>query len=204
MIEDLLTRIQRRYPLSKANLTIRFTDASEEVDLILVDPQSKCVVIGELRWMLQPGDAREVYNRKKACLEKVPQLRRKVSAVRNHLSRVLSTHFELDGSVLSWHVHGVVVIQTFGGTLSPDAALPIMTSDTFITGVRQCASLAEFATWSQSLTWLPKEGTHFRVRSIEFTKPVLGKKLYTKYLEQVATPMEYFEFVSSSTNPSGA
>lgn len=68
--------------------------------------------------MLQPGDPREVQNRKKACHEKVTQVARKVQWLQPRAHALLDVLGIEVANSDAWQVEGVVVIKTFGGTLS--------------------------------------------------------------------------------------
>jgi hypothetical protein len=53
----------------RTNIKATIGAHEEEIDAILVSEGERRIVVCELRWMLGPGDPREVQNRKKACLE---------------------------------------------------------------------------------------------------------------------------------------
>ena len=196
MIGALFRKIKPRWQLSKDNVTVRIDGKSEEIDLLIADPSSKTLLICELRWMLGPGEPREVQNRKKVCGEKVEQLRRKVEWIRHRIPTVLEKQFEMDGTCTGdWRAAGVVVINNFGGTVSRQAEFPIMRDDLFLLGMMEVTSLAQFASWSQSLTWLPQEDIHFQIHAREEEYMVCGKKLISKGLERLATRDAYEHFV---------
>ncbi|WP_447652279.1 hypothetical protein [Pseudomonas abietaniphila] len=192
MVEDLLAKVSTKWPLHRVNVQVGLGSVTEELDMILVDPHSKTVFIGELRWMLPPGDPREVTNRKNVCGEKVAQLRRKYNAVKNHLADLLQKVFAIqaDGS---WEVCGAVIIEGFGGAKSTDDDLPVMVKYIAEIGLEGSDSLRQFATWSTSLEWLPQEDVHFdrghdqidtSEETIEYTT-----------LGIICTPYEYREFL---------
>lgn len=62
-----------------------------EVDVLVADESSKTIMVCELRWLLSPGDPREVNNRKKVCEEKVLQLRKKVLSAREVIPSILAS-----------------------------------------------------------------------------------------------------------------
>lgn len=198
MVQDLLKEIARRWPLSKGNVKVRVGREFEEIDLLVPDPGTRTLLICELRWMLQPGDPREVYNRKQACWEKVDQLARKVQWLRARVAGALCTLGIELVSVDEWQVEGVVVIDTFGGTRSRQPQFPIMTARLFLQGIEKATSLRDFAAWSQSLNWLPQEHRHFRIVPQEVDLNSLGKRLVTFGIERLSTPRDYGEFVDRS------
>lgn len=198
MVRELLEVVLPRWPLTKDNITIRAGKEHEEIDLLIADPESQTLLVCELRWMLQPGDPREVNNRKKVCWEKVDQLARKVSWLRLRKGAALSS-FDFDiVDVEKWQVEGVVVIKTFGGALSKKPEFPIMTARGFAQGIEHCRSLRHFAVWSQSLNWLPKEDTHFRMVHQEMHLSVLSKRLVAHGIEGMCSPYKYENFVKQS------
>lgn len=196
MVRDLLEEVKPHWALSMGNATVRVGGEFEEIDLLVADPSSRTLLVCELRWMLGPGDPREVQNRKKVCWEKVEQLQRKVQWLRPRAAIALENEFKICGaSARDWQVHGIVVIKTFGGALSKRDEFPIMTARLFTLGIKKAVSLAQFASWSQSLCWLPQEGIHFQVLPREIELLVLGKRLISRGMEKLGTPWAYTDFV---------
>jgi hypothetical protein len=148
--------------------------------------------------MLQPGDPREVQNRKKVCWEKVTQLERKVQWLHLRVAAALNVFDMENADNEDWQVHGVVVIQTFGGTLSKKENFPIMTARLFALGLGQATTLRHFVTWSQSLHWLPQEDIHFRVVPQEVNLSTLGKRLVVQGIEKLCSSRAYAEFAKKS------
>jgi hypothetical protein len=198
MVGDLLTAIRPRWPFSGGNVTIRTEGGFEEIDLLIGDSNSKTILVCELRWMLQPGDPREVQHRKKACWEKVAQLSRKVQWLRARQSAALNTLGIVAIDPNAWTIEGVVVIKTFGGVLSTDKRLPVMTERVFLQGMQQVQSLRHFADWSQSLGWLPQENVHFRIVPQDMHLNTLGKRLSAFGMEKLSSLRGYTEFVDQS------
>jgi hypothetical protein len=100
--------------------------------------------------------------------------------------------------VTEWRIEGVVVIKTFGGTLSNNAKLPILTERIFVQGMQNASSLRHFSEWSQSLCWLPQENEHFRVVPQEMPLSALGKHLVAFGMEKLCSLRTYVEFVERS------
>ncbi|MCG7872676.1 MAG: hypothetical protein JAZ11_11300 [Candidatus Thiodiazotropha lotti] len=199
MVARLEARLRTRWPLLSSNVNLTFDGVTEEVDLLIADPESCTLLVCELRWMLQPGDPREVQNRKRVCWQKVDQLERKVQWLQLHAFEAIRHVFNVSGDVGntgSWNVVGVVVIENFGGTRSSKAKLPIMTSALFELGVLNATSLEQFGEWSQSLVWLPQEGLHFEVKPYETA--ILGRTLNSFAMERLQTRRDYREFVLST------
>jgi hypothetical protein len=147
----------------RANIKAVIDGAEEEIDLVILSEREGRMIICELRWMLGPGDPREVQNRKKVCLEKVAQLRRKVEHVSKQPRGVAAAILGREAAVSDWVVDGIVVIEGFAGTRSPNPRYPIIPARLFKLALNQAVSLSSLAEWCEGLSWLPKEGHHFKV-----------------------------------------
>lgn len=124
--------------------------------------------------MLGPGDPREVQNRKKVCREKVAQLGRKVAHLAKNPNAVAAMILGREPETTHWTVDGMVVIEGFAGTRSPDPRYPIMPARLFKLALASATSLSAFSQWCSGLSWLPKEGQHFTV--VEQEIPLEGGK----------------------------
>ncbi|MEE4675856.1 hypothetical protein V2K57_15895 [Pseudomonas alliivorans] len=197
MVADILSKISKRWPVHKANINVALGSDTEELDLVLVDRESKSVFIGELRWMLPPGDPREVQNRKKVCGEKVLQLRRKYNLVKSHMSELLENVFGIQSDD-SWQVYGAVIIEGFGGAKSADIDLPVLIKYIAEDGLERAENLQQFGAWSASLEWLPREGVHFDKDHdhIETSEEDIE---YTT-LGITCSPFEYRQFLGETLN----
>ncbi|UZE28981.1 hypothetical protein [Pseudomonas asplenii] len=197
MVADILRKTRKRWPVHRANIKVALGSDIEELDLVLVDQESKSVFIGELRWMLPPGDPREVQNRKKVCGDKVRQLRRKYSLVKLHLRELLEKIFTILSDD-SWQVYGAVIIEGFGGAKSMDVDLPVLIKYIAEEGLERSESLRQFGAWSASLEWLPREGVHFDKdhARIETSEEAIE---YTT-LGITCSPVEYRQFLGETLN----
>ena len=131
-----------------------------EVDLLVVDESTKTILLGELRWLLAPGDPREVNNRKKVCGEKVVQLRKKVVAAREVMAQVLRS-FQVGNDHTAWNVAGVVIVDGYTALGAEPRELPVVPRQIFQIGLSRCKGLNELHAWLCSHKWLPQERTHF-------------------------------------------
>lgn len=164
----------------RTNLRLRLDGGEEEIDLLLIDEHNRRLMVCELRWMLGPGDPREVQNRKSECLKKVKQVGRKVEWISARPGAAAS--IALGRQVVTenndrWATTGVVLIAGFGGTRSPNPKHPIMPVSLFERAMGKAPSLEVLAAWCASSSWLPQEGKHFTTVSMELTldgsKPLL-------------------------------
>jgi hypothetical protein len=198
MVGELLEVVRPRWPNSRGNVTIRDGKEFEEIDLLVGDPESKTLLVCECRWMLQPGDPREVQNRKEACWEKVSQLSRKIEWLSKRKVHSLDALGIARSPHEQWKIEGIVVIKTFGGALSRDGRLPVLPDHVFVQGVRLSRSLEHLASWSQSLLWLPQEGVHFGLVPQTMQLPSKGKQLTFFGFQKLCTVREYRDHVDDT------
>jgi len=198
MVSELLSLAKKRWSGAKENVTIRDGNEFEEIDLLIPALESKTLLVCELRWMLQPGDPREVHNRKKVCREKVEQLQRKMQwlSVRRVIT-LQSLGLSVEGAA-EWQLAGIVCVDAFGGVLSPNAELPVLPKKIFKQGLEKASSLKAFVLWSKSLHWLPKEDEHFRIVTQTTDLPGFDKPLVTLGIDNLSSPISYSAFVDRS------
>jgi hypothetical protein len=158
----------------RANINAVVDGNEEEIDLIILSEREGRLIVCELRWMLGPGDPREVQNRKKVCLEKVTQLGRKVTHAEKQPGAVAAMILGREPETTHWTVDGVVVIEGFAGTRSPDPRYPIIPARLFKLALATATSLSALSQWCEELSWLPKEGRQFSV--VEQEIPLEGGK----------------------------
>lgn len=199
MVSRQKANLSKRWPLVRSNVELTINGATEEIDLLVADLKSKTLLVCELRWMLPPGDPREVQNRKRVCYQKVDQLERKVLWAQTHALELFRRAFQNESKVDErecWNAVGVVVIENFGGVRSRKAEYPILTAALFELGMQKTTSLKHFGEWSKSLKWLPQEGSQFeiRTRKIEFAQDTIE----CPAIERLQSRHEYRDFVSST------
>jgi hypothetical protein len=138
-------------------------DTQEEVDVVIADPNSKIVILMELRWILQPGDAREVVNKMKECIKKISQIERKTQFFNANFNSLMNQAFpNLDvNDGAGWSAKGLVVLEGFGGILSNNPDFPIITSAALKIGLQHVENLSNLHDWVASLHWLPTKNLHF-------------------------------------------
>ncbi|WP_331353087.1 hypothetical protein [Cellvibrio sp. UBA7671] len=199
--KDMTSKIENslnEWKYKNLNKEFKFGEKKEEIDGFILDEINKTILLMELRWILQPGDAREVYNKIKSVLSKVDQLSRKIDFVKDNFSEIIVRSFgdHIDISQPSeWKVKGVVLIQGYAGTSSPQEDIPIVTVDVFCKGIKQFKDLHAFYVWIKCLIWLPVEGEHFDVEAIiedndfvqvsrTVAKVLVNQRQYTESLQK--------------------
>lgn len=151
-----------------ANVRAAADGVEEEIDLVILSEREGCMILCELRWMLGPGDPREVQNKKRVCREKVVQLHRKVAHAARQPNAIAAVILGREPVRKEWAIDGVVVIEGFAGTRSPDVRYPIIPARLFKLALGQADSVSSLIQWCKGLSWLPKEGQHFEVIEQDF------------------------------------
>ncbi len=146
--------------MPKPNLRLLTRPKREEVDLVLVDSKVNLILLCELRWMLHPGEIREVLQRQKVCADKAEQVRRKRDSARENLGAI-ATQLKLDPA-LPWRVEGIVVIDNYGGVPSAwPKEIPIVPRKVFEKSLDIAPDLDRLHATFTTTEWLPRNGTDF-------------------------------------------
>ena len=184
MILEVASLASRRFPLVRTQFHFGPTG---EIDIVIVDEKSETILIGELRWMIPPGDARETVNRIKVTREKVRQIEKKVRGVKKNILAFLR-HLRWKGNSSGiWEVIGVVISENFVFR-SSDTNIPVLPPAVLRVGLNAGMNLRQLHLWLKSDKWLPKKGLHFDIEATEvrFNQHTLGQNGVTK-----PRPLEY-------------
>ncbi len=166
MTRNILSEINGKFT-SLTNLMLPKKEGGE-IDLILLDEISKTILICELRWMLQPSDPNEIFNRQKVCIEKVEQAQKKVNAANKHKEHILRIGCCSIKDLSKWNVKGVVILDGYTGVQS-DTGIIILPKIVFTKIVEISESLKEVYDFCASYKWLP-HSDHFGKINIRKTK----------------------------------
>lgn len=198
MVERLAAAAPPRFA-PRPNIFLATRPTREEVDLLLVDAEARTLLLCELRWMLHPGEIREVLQRQKACRDKAAQVRRKRDAARAQLPAVLAP-LALDAA-LPWRVEALVVIDNYGGVPSAwPKEIPVVPRKVFEEALGMAPDAERLHAAFTTTDWLPREGVDFvredaeidlggvhmtlptfRVTSTPYMRQSLGEYLRTAY-----------------------
>lgn len=141
----------------------------EEIDILVIDPENKSILVAELRWMLQPGDVREVLNRKNALLKKVVQAARKRDRLVESLPAAL-IQLGYGNTICDWTVNSIVVVDGYAGTKSQEPTdIPIVPTAVFTQALSSAPSLERAHAFLCSPLWLPRDGEDFATDWIPHT-----------------------------------
>jgi hypothetical protein len=139
-------------------------DEAGEIDLLFIDSNSKCVLVGEMKWFLPAGDAREVLNGLKEVKEKASQVNRKADIVRAKLEDLLRELGHPQNSVSGWKVFSAVVTEGFAGPGIDGVASASAVS--FVRLCRTTSSLKQLCRLLLSNEWLPRRPRDFSYQRV--------------------------------------
>lgn len=135
-----------------SNVFFLTSEGKEEVDLVIMQKEKKVALLCELRWMLQPGDQSEVYNRIRAIRKKVSQIDRKYERIKRSSPFKEMTYLP------------IVIIDGYGGALSPiPTKIPIVNVHVFTKIAKLNNGLEFLHAFLCTPDWLPKAGRDFEV-----------------------------------------
>jgi hypothetical protein len=192
MVEDVAALASGRFPLVRTQFNFRPTG---EIDLVIVDDRSATILIGELRWMIPPGDARETANRMKVCKEKVIQVEKKVRCLKKDTVTFLRRLGWKGGRPASWEVVGFVITENFVFR-SSNADIPMLPLDVLRVGLTAGINAQQLYLWLKSEKWLPRKGQHFDIAQddVRFDRYTL-----TQYSLAKPRPLQYIrEFLPAT------
>ena len=163
MIKDVAALASEHFPFTRTQVEFK---ATGEIDLVIVDDTSATILIGELRWMIPPGDVRETINRTKVCREKVTQTEKKIKILKKDTVSFLR-QLRCIAAAERWNVVGFVVTKNFVFR-SFNAEIPMLPLEVLRAGFNERLNAQELHTWLKSESWLPQENEHFEVVREQF------------------------------------
>ena len=144
--------------------TVQGWGRSSEIDLALMDRTSKSCLLLELKSFVAPAEPREILERSQEIAKGIEQVqKRKRLAVSKPapLLRVLGID---DGWNLGW----AVVAETSVGSASVQVNdVPVVRTGDLIRKIKNNNGLHGIGKWMQSRAYLPTEGEHYAVLSLE-------------------------------------
>ncbi|WP_126946863.1 hypothetical protein [Xanthomonas sp. BRIP62409] len=182
------------------DITLKSGKKIEQIDLIMWDEGAKIVLVCELRAMLQPGDPREVINRKREVQRKVNQAQRKVEWVEdNKESLAGALGIRLDADCV---VRGLVTIDGYGGAPSSNPAISVIPFNLFLDAICCASTLSALLLWIDRLDWQPKEIQDYKL--IE-TEQMLsgGPNIKSQAIELLTSQNDFFTKALQSLNSRG-
>ncbi len=200
MISKTVEVFKEKY-LVTSNKHFTIGDKTEEIDILVADIETMSLLVIELRWMIQPGDPREVDNKINDSHKKVLQVKRKQDFVKQDVSSIVKIafpEFHDQQSKSQWKVNAMVVLDGFAGHPSGIKKIPITTIDILFHGVRKLKTLSALYHWLESLVWLPQEGTHFELVTDVHT--IRSEKIKRPGVTINSTPSQYCQYIENILN----
>lgn len=148
------------------NRTFRACRTAGEIDVLILDPVSKEIIVLELWWTIPPGETREVVQREQTSMGKIEQAVRKVDAVRSNLNALLNETCP-GATTGGWTVSGALVCESFLPTLRSTSGISVVSRRTIQRMLARMTALAEVRTSLTNADWLPVLGRHFNPRTVE-------------------------------------
>ena len=199
MVTELEPNVKQKYPFHRFNSHIPEARDAGEVDLILADPQSKTILICEMRWIHQAGDAREVENKHREVEAKIPQVQRKMESAKRQRKELLQSlgiticddtdHHEIE---TDWQVFGCVILEGHYKRRERER-IAIVPKQVFLIGLNSIEGLHKFCLWMLSESWMPQRGIHFLIH--EKVVRIRTKQISFPGIEVTNIPHTYLEHI---------
>lgn len=139
-----------------------------DVDLALIDDSERVCILMELKWFLDPAEAKEVIEKSQEIAKGVSQLLLLKKAVREGYSPVFE-RLRIDPS----YSVGVVVVSAnwIGHASVQNPDVPVIREDHLVEKLSVTDSLSKVLSWLSGGRYLPEEGKDYEVVS---TSPRVG------------------------------
>jgi hypothetical protein len=131
-----------------------------DVDLALIDDSRKVCLLAELKWFLDPAEAKEIVEKSEEIAKGISQLLLLKEAVREGYSPL----FERLAIDPTYDVRLALVSANWIGH-APDQhpEVPVISEEHLLERLRTSGSLSEVATWLSERRYLPVEGEHYEI-----------------------------------------
>ena len=131
-----------------------------DIDLAIIRDSEKACLLLELKWFIDPAEAREVIERSEEIEKGISQELKLKRAFANNNERLLEK-LEIDSS---YRLEGVVVSQNWIGNAQVQCPeIPVIQAEHLIAKLKAAKSLQSTMEWLKDRKYLPKEGEDFRV-----------------------------------------
>ena len=160
-----------------------------DVDLAIVSDSEKVCLLLELKWFIDPAEARKIIEKSEEVKKGISQIQKFKQAYADNNQQLLEK-LNIDSN---YKLEGVVVSENWignGNVQSPD--VPVIRSNHLIAKLKTTDSLRSTMEWLKDRKYLPKEGEHFKVHS---TTSTIGKWRVKWYSIQLLNRDVFFSFV---------
>lgn len=133
-----------------------------DIDLIVEDAASSCVVVGELKWLRKTLRPTEHASRQKELLQGVTQLD-KIKGFLQQNPSFLQSHGDISCDLREIkNIHYILIARDYFIWVDPVNGYPVIDFEPFSEAVKIAAPLAHQMTGLLKFEWLPQEGRDFR------------------------------------------
>ena len=131
-----------------------------DVDLALVMESEKTCLLLELKWFIEPAEAREIIEKSEEIEKGISQVvKLKQAFANNH--KPLMEKLKIDSS---YRLEGVVVSQNWVGHARVQAPeVPVIQADHLIAKLKITERLESTIEWLKTREYLPRQGVHFKM-----------------------------------------
>ena len=134
-----------------------------DVDLAIIKDSEKACLLLELKWFIDPAEAREIIEKSEEIEKGISQMLQLKRAFANNHTPLLEK-LKIDSS---YRLEGVVVSDNWVGyanVQSPE--IPVIQANHLIEKLKATEDMKSAMDWLKARKYLPKTGEHFGVRRI--------------------------------------
>lgn len=148
------------FPIRSWRGTVSGWREGGEIDLALMDNESKSCLILELKSFVAPAEVREILERSKEIVEGIKQVRaRKRLAISNPAPMLRALGIDREWNI-SW---AVASESSIGGVFAQADDVPVVRTNHLIRKITSNNGLHRIGRWLQERAYLPVEGKHYRI-----------------------------------------
>ena len=131
-----------------------------DIDLAIINHSEKTCLLLELKWFIEPAEAREILDRSKEIKKGICQILKLKQAFAENYKPLLEK-LNIDSS---YRLEGVVVSENWiGYTEVQSPKVPVIRANHLIAKLKATDSLQSTMEWLKDRRYLPKEGEHFKI-----------------------------------------
>lgn len=137
-----------------------------DIDLAIISDTEKVCLLLELKWFIDPAEAREIIEKSEEIEKGISQvLQLKRAFANNH--EALLKKLQIDSS---YSLEGVVVSENWiGHAKAQSPEIPVIQANHLIEKLKATENLKSAMEWLKNRKYLPKEGEHFKVHMTTHT-----------------------------------
>ena len=131
-----------------------------DIDLAIINHSEKACLLLELKWFIEPAEAREILDRSKEIERGISQVLKFKQAFADNHEQLLQK-LNIDSS---YRLEGIVVSENWiGYTEVQSPKVPVIRANHLIEKLKVTDSLQSTMEWLKDRKYLPKEGEHFKI-----------------------------------------